>query len=72
MQTAGDALRLEHKLLGASETLAGLGKLRISPDDWSQGIRLSLLTQELKEHLFGEVVDNHYMTNRDDYSTLRD
>ncbi|MBE9119508.1 peptidylprolyl isomerase [Microcoleus sp. Pol14C2] len=67
LQAAGDAFRLEHKLLGASETLAWLGKQRISPEDWSQGIRVSLLTQKLKEHLFGEVVDNHYMTNRDDY-----
>ncbi len=67
LQAAGDAFRLEHKLLGASETLAWLGKQRISVEDWSKGIRLSLLTQKLKEHLFGEAVDSHYMTNRDDY-----
>lgn len=67
LQVAGDAFRLEHKLLGASETLAWLGKQRISPEDWSQGIRVSLLTHKLKEHLFGEAVDNYYMTNRDDY-----
>ena len=67
LQAAGDAFRLEHKLLGASETLAWLGKQRISVEDWSQGIRVSLLTQKLKEHLFGETVDSHYITNRDDY-----
>lgn len=67
LQAAGDAFRLEHKLLGASETLAWLGQQRISVEDWSQGIRVSLLTKKLKEHLFGEAVDNHYMTNRDDY-----
>ncbi len=67
LQAAGDAFRLEHKLLGASETLAWLGKQRIRVEDWSQGIRVSLLTQKLKEHLFGEAVDSHYMTNRDDY-----
>jgi parvulin-like peptidyl-prolyl isomerase len=67
LQAAGDAFRLEHKLLGASETLAWLGKQRIRVEDWSQGIRVSLLTQKLKEHLFGETVDSHYMTNRDDY-----
>lgn len=67
LQAAGDAFRLEHKLPGASETLAWLGKQRIRVEDWSQGIRVSLLTQKLKEHLFGETVDSHYMTNRDDY-----
>jgi parvulin-like peptidyl-prolyl isomerase len=67
LQAAGDTFRLEHKLLGASETLAWLGQQRISVEDWSQGIRVSLLTQKLKEHLFGEVVDSHYMTNRDNY-----
>jgi parvulin-like peptidyl-prolyl isomerase len=67
LQAAGDAFRLEHKLLGASETLDWLGKQRIRVEDWSQGIRVSLLTQKLKEHLFGEAVDSHYMTNRDDY-----
>jgi len=67
LQAAGDAFRLEHKLLGASETLAWLGRQRISVEDWSKGIRVSLLTQKLKEHLFGEAVDSHYMTNRDDY-----
>ena len=67
LQAAGDAFRLEHKLLGASETLAWLGRERISVEHWSQGIRVSQLTQKLKEHLFGETVDNHYITNRDDY-----
>jgi parvulin-like peptidyl-prolyl isomerase len=67
LQVAGDTFRLEHKLLGASETLAWLGQERISVEDWSKGIRVSLLTQKLKEHLFGEAVDSHYMTNRDDY-----
>jgi hypothetical protein len=67
LQAAGDAFRLEHKLLGASETLVWLGRQRISVEHWSQGIRVSQLTQKLKEHLFGEAVDSHYITNRDDY-----
>ena len=70
LQAAGDAFRLEHKLLGAAETLAWLGKQRISVEDWSKGIRVSLLTQKLKEHLFGETVDSHYITNRDDYRRI--
>ncbi|MEA5516749.1 peptidylprolyl isomerase [Nodularia sp. UHCC 0506] len=67
LQAAGDAFRLEHKLPGASETLAWLAQERITVEDWTQGIRVSLLTDKLKEHLFGEAVDAHYMSNRDDY-----
>jgi parvulin-like peptidyl-prolyl isomerase len=67
LQSAGDAFRLEHKLLGTAETLGWLAQQRITVEDWTQGIRVSLLTQKLKEHLFGEAVDNHYMSNRDDY-----
>lgn len=67
LQAAGDAFRQEHKLLGASETLAWLSFQRITVEDWSQGIRVTLLTKKLKEHLFGEAVDAHYISNRDDY-----
>ena len=67
LQAAGDAFRLEHKLLGSTETLAWLSDQRITVEDWSQGIRIQLLTKKLKEHLFGDVVDNHYISNRDDY-----
>ena len=67
LQAAGDVFRLDHKLLGASETLAWLAQQRITVEDWSQGIRVSLLTQKLKEHLFGEAVDAHYISHRDDY-----
>ncbi|WP_411267997.1 peptidylprolyl isomerase [Nostoc sp. PA-18-2419] len=70
LQAKGDAFRLEYKLLGASETLAWLTKQRITVDDWSQGIRVSLLRQKLKQHLFGDAVDAHYMNNRDDHRRL--
>ena len=53
--------------LGSTETLAWLSDQRITVEDWSQGIRIQLLTKKLKEHLFGDVVDNHYISNRDDY-----
>lgn len=66
-QAAGDAFRLEHKLLGISETQAWLQQQRISVEDWSQGIKTALLVQKLKEQLFGLAVDGHYMTNREDY-----
>ncbi|MBD2450313.1 peptidylprolyl isomerase [Nostoc sp. FACHB-152] len=70
LQAAGDTFRLEHKLLGASETLAWLQKQRITVEDWTQGIRMSLLTNKLKEHLFGDSVDSHYLSNRNHYKRV--
>ncbi|MBH8578134.1 peptidylprolyl isomerase [Nostocaceae cyanobacterium CENA369] len=70
LQTAGDAFRLEHKLLGVSETLAWLQQQRITVDDWSKGIRLELLTKKLKEYLFGDAVDDHYLSNRQNYQRV--
>lgn len=69
-QAAGDTFRLEHKLSGASETLRWLAEQRISAEEWSQGIKIELLTQKLREHLFGDVVDNHYISNRDHYKRV--
>lgn len=66
-QAAGDAFRLEHKLLGVPETQAWITKQRISVEDWSEGIKTALLSKKLKEHLFGIVVDSHYIANRDSY-----
>lgn len=70
LQAAGDAFRQEHKLLGASDTLAWIQEQRITVEDWSQGIRVALLTKKLKEHLFGDAVDAHYISNRDNYKRV--
>lgn len=70
LQAVGDAFRQEHKLLGASETLSWLQERRITVEDWSQGIRVELLTKKLKEHLFGDTVDAHYISNRNDYKRV--
>ncbi|MDY6784960.1 MAG: peptidylprolyl isomerase [Cyanobacteriota bacterium] len=70
LQVAGDTFRQENRLLGTSETLAWLAQQRISVEDWSQGVRISLLRQKLKEHLFGEAVDNHYIGDRDLYKRV--
>jgi parvulin-like peptidyl-prolyl isomerase len=70
LQAAGDAFRREHRLLGGAETLAWLSQQRISVEDWTQGIRIELFAKKLKEHLFGEVVDAHYMNNRQDYKRV--
>lgn len=69
-QAAGDAFRLEHKLPGASETLKWLSEQRVSAEDWSEGIKVALLAKKLKEHLFGDAVDTHYINNRNDYKRV--
>ena len=69
-QAAGDAFRLEHKLLGVTETTNWLDGQRITLEDWSEGIRLRLLTKKLKEYLFGANVDMHYISNRDQYKKV--
>ena len=66
-QAAGDAFRLEQKLLGSSETFGWLLKQRISVEEWSEGIKVALLEKKLKEHLFGLTVDGSYISNRDKY-----
>ncbi|MBW4641944.1 MAG: peptidylprolyl isomerase [Goleter apudmare HA4340-LM2] len=70
LQAAGNDFRQDRKLLGISETLAWLAQQRITAEDWSSGIKVSLLTQKLKELLFGSAIDNHYMSNRNDYRRL--
>lgn len=67
LQAAGDQFRKKHRLLGASETIAWLAEQRITVEDWSEGIRVALLGQKLKEHLFGESVDASYINHRDNY-----
>ncbi|MDJ0741832.1 MAG: peptidylprolyl isomerase [Xenococcaceae cyanobacterium MO_167.B27] len=69
-QAAGDAFRLEHKLLGVKETTDWLARQRITVEDWSEGIRLRLLTKKLKEYLFGANVDMHYISNREHYKRV--
>ena len=67
LQAAGDAFRLKHKLLGIKETQDWLRQRGISVEDWSEGIKLQLLKNKLKEHLFGVNVDRHYIDNREQY-----
>lgn len=70
LQAAGDTFRREHRLLGGAETLTWLSQQRISVEDWTQGIRIELFAKKLKDHLFGEIVDAHYMNNRKDYKRV--
>jgi parvulin-like peptidyl-prolyl isomerase len=70
LQAGGDAFRQEYKLLGTSETLDWLQQQRITVEDWTQGIRITLLTKKLKEHLFRDSIDSHYLNNRNDYKRV--
>jgi parvulin-like peptidyl-prolyl isomerase len=70
LQAAGDTFRLEHKLLGTSETLAWIQKQQITVEDWSYGVRIKLLAKKLKEHLFGDTVDSYYLNNRDRFKRV--
>ncbi len=66
-QAAGDMFRQEHQLWGIPQTMAWLEQQQITVDEWSQGIKESLLEKKLKEHLFGATVDGTYINNRDNY-----
>ncbi|HLO83398.1 MAG TPA: peptidylprolyl isomerase [Nostocaceae cyanobacterium] len=70
LQTDGDTFRQKNNLLTASETFNWLEQQQITPEEWSEGIRLSLLTRKLKEFLFGISLDTHYVTQRDDYKRV--
>jgi parvulin-like peptidyl-prolyl isomerase len=65
LQAAGDIFRQEYKLLDAAETFSWLDRQRITVQDWSQGIQVTLLTKKLKEHLFADNADFFYLHNRD-------
>jgi len=70
LQAAGNEFRRSHNLLSASATQNWLAQQRITADDWTEGIRVKLLEQKLKEHLFGDSVDSHYLSNRNDYKRV--
>lgn len=67
LQASGDIFRRDRKLLTAPATLTWLQQQRMTVDDWSQGVRVALLERKLKEHLFGAIVDSHYLSHRNDY-----
>ncbi|WP_424099573.1 peptidylprolyl isomerase [Moorena producens] len=69
-QGAGDAFRVEHKLLGVTETNSWFSQQKITVEEWSEGIKVQLLTKKLKEHLFGEVIDSDYLSNRENYKRV--
>lgn len=67
LQAAGDQFRLEHKLFDTAATFSWLDSQRMTVEDWSSGIRASLLTKKLQELFFGEIIDSNYISNRDQF-----
>lgn len=70
LQIVGNEFRRSHNLFSASETENWLVQQRITAEDWTEGIRAKLLEKKLKEHLFGEQVDSHYLNNRKEYKRV--
>jgi hypothetical protein len=70
LQAAGNEFRQSHHLFSASETQNWLTQQQMTAEDWAEGIRVQLLEQKLKEHLFGEQVDAHYLNNRREYKRV--
>lgn len=67
LQAAGEAFRLKYKLLSVTETLAWFDQQKTTVEAWSEGVRVVLLTQKLKEALFGQAIDGQYMENRENF-----
>ena len=70
LQAAGDIFRQKNNLSASSETFAWLETQHITVEDWTKGIRIDLLVEKLKEHLFGEIADSQYMSNRNAFKRI--
>ncbi|BAU13082.1 PpiC-type peptidyl-prolyl cis-trans isomerase [Leptolyngbya sp. NIES-3755] len=64
-QAAGDDFRTKHQLLSPTATIDWLDQQRITVEAWSEGIKVQLLTDKLKEHLFGAMIDSNYFGDRE-------
>lgn len=64
IQAEADRQRHEKQLERASDTLAWLAEQMITPDDWEQGIRDRLLSQNIAKSLFGKDVEKLFAENR--------
>lgn len=64
IQAEADRVRRDHRLERAADTLAWLEDQQIIAEDWEAGIRDRLITQKLKEALFGRQVETFFAENR--------
>ncbi len=70
IQAEADRQRRERRLERASDTLAWLSEQQITPEEWEAGIRDRLLTQKLKQELFGHEVESYFAQNRLDFDQI--
>jgi parvulin-like peptidyl-prolyl isomerase len=70
LQAAGDDFRKRHSLLSVSAMMNWLADRRIEVEDWSRGIQIALLSRKLKEHLFGDLIDSQYLSDRNAYKRV--
>jgi parvulin-like peptidyl-prolyl isomerase len=62
--------RREMRLEKAADTLNWLSQQRITPEEWEQGIRDRLLSQNLAEAMFGQDVERYFGEHRLDYDRV--
>ena len=70
IQAEADRFRYEHQLEKASDALTWLAEQQVSSEDWESGIRDRLLTEKLKEHLFGSQIEQYFEENRLDFEQV--
>ncbi len=67
IQYAGDTFRKHNKLYGETETIQWLEHQRITPEEWSKGVYMQLLSQKLKEYIGMSNADNAYLANKESW-----
>ncbi len=70
IQTEANKIRYANRLVKASDTFAWLSEQLISPDEWEEGIRDSLLSKKLSETLFSKDVEKYFAQKQLDYDQV--
>lgn len=70
IQAEADRLRREFRLERAAETLAWITEQQITVEDWEAGIHDRLLSEKLKQELFGHQVESFFAQNRLDFEQV--
>jgi parvulin-like peptidyl-prolyl isomerase len=67
LQKAANQIRLNHNLLGATETYAWLEKYGLSLDDLEALSQRQCLKQQLIDHLFADKIESYFVQHQLDY-----
>ena len=68
LQKAADAMRSVNQLRTPDETWAWLEKYSLTLDDFEELIYISLITNKLAQHLFGDKVESYFFSHQLDYA----